>query len=122
VLPYTDRQVALVRAAAAVLRRHAGCFRAPEAFPLIPAAHPEIVANAYGGAAGAGAVVTMYNAGEQAVEGDLLDWRPPSGDRLLWTRVPLNAAAAEAPPPSTPVPRATLAPGDLAVFAGAPDT
>lgn len=124
-LPYSDRQAALVRDTAALLRAHAGSFRGAECFPLIPTSDPSIIANCFVGR-GEQAVITVCSIGDQPVRGDLVTWSPQGARRFRWRCVgrflqgegTVNGRQADV----YDVPTGALNPGDIAVFVGEPGT
>jgi hypothetical protein len=112
VLPYSAREAAQVRAAVTLLRQHAHCFRGGDALPLIPTAHPDLLANAFIAADGRVAI-TVINAGDEAISGDLVTWSRDGarGWRAVGPGAPGTVHAA---------PRGTIAPGQVGVFASVP--
>lgn len=110
VLPYTTTEAAQVRDAIGTLRRHADCFRGADALPLVPTAHPDLLANAFIAADGR-AVATVYNAGSGTIAGDLVTWTHDAGQR--WTRMGSSGEIRD-------LPRGHLAPGQVGVFATSP--
>jgi hypothetical protein len=112
VLPYTAVEAAGVHAAITTLRRYAACFRGDDALPLIPVAHPDLLANAFI-AADQHAVITVYNNGGTEISGDLVAWSHT--EKHSWTRI-----GNEAPGAIDEVPRGSIMPGQVAVFASVP--
>jgi hypothetical protein len=108
-LPFTDAEAALTGEIVTVLRRYAGRFRGVDALPLIPTAHPDLYANAFIGGDGQ-AAVTVYNAGEQQINGELTIWSHDDGQ--VWARV----RAEGAPIMIGGVPMGAVAPGECATF------
>jgi hypothetical protein len=113
VLPYTATEAARIRAAVGVLRRHAACFRGGDALPLVAVAHTDLLANAFIAVDGR-ALVTIYNAGDEVISGDLLAWSHDAPQR--WTRVGDDQSLGEI----HEMPRGTVAPGHVAIYAGVP--
>ncbi len=119
VLPFTDRQAALTRDTARLLRAYAHCFRGADALPLVPTAEPAILANAFTALDGS-AVVTAHNAGESSIHGELVTWRPESPSRHTWRQVRLGGSTPSRKDPASERIYGDLAPGELALFLGEP--
>ncbi len=111
-LPYSAQEAARVHAVITILRRHAACFRGGEALPLVPASHPDLLANAFIAADGR-AVVTVYNDGDRVFTGNPLTGTLQDGRH--WTR--LDDAT---PGTMAGVLLGSILPGGVAVYAGTP--
>ncbi len=113
ILPYTAGEAAQIRGVVGILRRHETCFRGSLALPLVPVARTDLLANAFVAADGR-ATVTVYNAGEEPVSGDLVTWEPAAPQH--WVRVDERGSM----PTMLERPAGTLTPGEVAVYTGAP--
>ncbi|MGH2344113.1 MAG: hypothetical protein ACRDG4_02730 [Chloroflexota bacterium] len=118
VLPFTDRQAALTRDTARLLRAYAHCFRGVDALPLVPTTDPAILANGFT-ARGGSTAVTAYNAGEASIHGDLVAWQPMGSSRYQWRQVSLDEPSEGRQGGGESI-SGNLAPGELAVFVGVP--
>jgi len=108
-LPYNDHEASRVAEVAATLRSHSDGFRGADALPLVPTAQEGLFANAFIGSAGT-AMITVCNASDSPVRGDLVAWTPD--DRLRWRRVNSGDTKLSVSP------RGEIGPDEVAVFAG----